>query len=504
VRYPGIDGLSEPRLRTWIDKALSRAAPSEEFWDEVPRGLRGDTIPLGQALRAMHQPRTVDEHERARRGFALREALRLFRRVETARRRRLAVEGPQITVTEDHAERIGTVLPFPWTGDQSRAVTSIRGRLAGPSPMGVLLQGDVGTGKTAVAVDAILAASAGGWQTAFLAPTEVLAEQLLQVLSDLLTPVGVRIAYLSGSLPSAARKSVERALAAGELDVVVGTHALFSDGTRFARLGLVIVDEQHRFGVDQRTRLVAKGRAPHVLVMTATPIPRTQALALFGDLDLEVLRDRPAGRPPAPAVHVEREGWPRVLRAIGRHVRRGGRAYVVCPKIGEGGEKGGAVRLVQDLSGRFRCGLVHGRLPVAERRARTAEFRDGAFDVLVGTTVLEVGVDVPAATLMVVVGADRFGLAQLHQLRGRVGRGARRGLCILIGEPGERVAALCRTRDGFELAEEDLRIRGAGELLGGQQTGAIDFRALDPLDDYEILRAARDAVRAEEVLPCVS
>ncbi len=504
VRYPGIDGISEPRLRTWIDKALSRAAPSEEFWDEVPRGLRGDTIPLGQALRAMHQPRTVDEHERARRGFALREALRLFRRVETARRRRLAVEGPQITVTEDHAERIGTVLPFPWTGDQSRAVTSIRGRLAGPSPMGVLLQGDVGTGKTAVAVDAILAASAGGWQTAFLAPTEVLAEQLLQVLSDLLTPVGVRIAYLSGSLPSAARKSVERALAAGELDVVVGTHALFSDGTRFARLGLVIVDEQHRFGVDQRTRLVAKGRAPHVLVMTATPIPRTQALALFGDLDLEVLRDRPAGRPPAPAVHVEREGWPRVLRAIGRHVRRGGRAYVVCPKIGEGGEKGGAVRLVQDLSGRFRCGLVHGRLPVAERRARTAEFRDGAFDVLVGTTVLEVGVDVPAATLMVVVGADRFGLAQLHQLRGRVGRGARRGLCILIGEPGERVAALCRTRDGFELAEEDLRIRGAGELLGGQQTGAIDFRALDPLDDYEILRAARDAVRAEEVLPCVS
>jgi ATP-dependent DNA helicase RecG len=504
VRYPGIDGISEPRLRTWIDKALARAAPSEEFWDEVPRALRSETIPLGQALRAMHQPRTVDEHERARRGFALREALGLFRRVEAARRRRLRVEGPRIAVPDDHAARIAAVLPFPWTGDQARAVTSIRERLGGPSPMGVLLQGDVGTGKTAVAVDAILATSAAGWQTAFLAPTEVLAEQLLQVLSDLLQSAGVRVAYLSGSLPTVERRGVERALAQGDLDVVVGTHALFSDGTVFARLGLVIVDEQHRFGVDQRTRLVAKGRAPHVLVMTATPIPRTQALARFGDLDLEILRDRPAGRLPAPAVHAEREDWPRVLRAIARHVRRGGRVYVVCPKIGEDGAKGGAVRLAQDLGQRFRCDLVHGRLPVAERRARTAAFRDGAFDVLVGTTVLEVGVDVPAATLMIVVGADRFGLAQLHQLRGRVGRGSRRGLCILIGEPGERVLALCRTRDGFDLAEEDLRLRGAGELLGEQQTGAIDFRALDPLDDYEILRAARDAVRAEEVLPCVS
>lgn len=502
VRYPAVDGISEPRLRTLIDRALASAAPSEEFWDEVPPGLRGETIPLGQALRAMHQPRTVDEHERARRGFALREALRLFRRVEAARRRRLAVVGPEIVVSADHAARVAEVLPFPWTGDQARTVASIRGRLAGPSPMGVLLQGDVGTGKTAVAVDAILAAAAGGWQTAFLAPTEVLAEQLLQVLSDLLQPVGVRVAYLSGSLPAAERRVVERAMSCGEVDVVVGTHALFSEGTSFARLGLVIVDEQHRFGVDQRTRLVAKGRAPHVLVMTATPIPRTQALARFGDLDLEILRDRPSGRLPAPAVHVEREAWPRVQRAIARHVRRGGRVYVVCPKIGEDGEKGGAVRLAQDLGARFRCDLVHGRLPVAERRARTAAFREGAFDVLVGTTVLEVGVDVPAATLMIVVGADRFGLAQLHQLRGRVGRGARRGACILISEPGDRVRALCRTRDGFDLAEEDLRLRGAGELLGAQQTGAIDFRALDPLDDYEILRAARDAVRGEEVLPC--
>ncbi|MDA0373069.1 MAG: helicase-related protein [Planctomycetota bacterium] len=502
VRYPSVDGISEPRLRTWIDKALARAAPSEEFWDEVPAALRAETVPLGQALRAMHQPRTVEEHERARRGFALREALRLFRRVEAARRRRMSVEGPRFPVGEDHDPRVRTVLPFPWTGDQERAVRSIRQRLAGPSPMGVLLQGDVGTGKTAVALDAILAASVAGWQTAFLAPTEVLAEQLLQVLSELLEPAGVRTAYLSGSLPAAERRAVDAALARGELDLVVGTHALFSEGTSFARLGLVIVDEQHRFGVEQRTRLVAKGRSPHVLVMTATPIPRTQALARFGDLDLEILRDRPSGRLPAPAIHVDREAWPRVLRAIARHARRGGRVYVVCPKIGEDGEKGGAVRLAQDLGGRFRCGLVHGRLPVAERRARTAAFRDGAFDVLVGTTVLEVGVDVPTATLMVVVGADRFGLAQLHQLRGRVGRGRKRGACVLIGERSDRVVALCRTRDGFDLAEEDLRLRGAGELLGAQQTGAIDFRALDPLDDYEILRAARDAVRAEEVLPC--
>ena len=290
-------------------------------------------------------------------------------------------------------------------------------------------------------------------------------------------------------------------------DIAYNNHDI-DDGLRAGLFRLSDLDDLpleqslHRFGVEQRTRLVAKGRSPHVLVMTATPIPRTQALARFGDLDLEILRDRPSGRLPAPAIHVDREAWPRVLRAIARHARRGGRVYVVCPKIGEDGEKGGAVRLAQDLGGRFRCGLVHGRLPVAERRARTAAFRDGAFDVLVGTTVLEVGVDVPTATLMVVVGADRFGLAQLHQLRGRVGRGRKRGACVLIGERSDRVVALCRTRDGFDLAEEDLRLRGAGELLGAQQTGAIDFRALDPLDDYEILRAARDAVRGEEVLPC--
>jgi ATP-dependent DNA helicase RecG len=363
--------------------------------------------------------------------------------------------------------------------------------------MGVLLQGDVGSGKTAVALDAMLAAVDGGFQAAFLAPTELLAEQHFEGFRARLAGEALRLAYLSSSLAPAERRGVEAGLAAGEVDLLVGTHALFSARTRFARLGLMVVDEQHRFGVGQRAALYAKGERPHVLVMTATPIPRTATLALFGDLDLLSLRERPAGRAPAPAVFVPRQGWPRILAAVARHLRRGGRVFVVCPKIGEDGSKGGAVRLAAEFGTRFRTGLVHGQMPAAERRARTEAFRDGAFEVLVGTTVLEVGVDVPAATLMVVVGAERFGLAQLHQLRGRVGRARRRGLCILTGEPGARVAAICRSRDGFELAEEDLRLRGAGELLGARQTGALDFRALDPLDDYEILRRARDAVRGE-------
>jgi len=242
---------------------------------------------------------------------------------------------------------------------------------------------------------------------------------------------------------------------------------------------------------------VSKAHAPHVVVMTATPIPRTLTLALFGDLESITLRERPANRPMPRAVFQPRDRWPKVVAAVARHIRRGGQVYVVCPKIGEDGEKGGAVRMFDELSQLFACGLVHGRQRAADRQAVTAAFRAGELGVLVGTTVLEVGIDVPEATLMVVAGAERFGIATLHQLRGRVGRGDRRGLCVLTGTPNERVAAVCRTTDGFDLAEEDLRLRGAGELLGARQSGLVDFRALDPIADYEILRRARESVRGQ-------
>ena len=277
--------------------------------------------------------------------------------------------------------------------------------------------------------------------------------------------------------------------------LVFGTHALLSGDVALPRLGLVVVDEQHRFGVQQRMALVQKGDNPHVLVMTATPIPRTLALVLFGDLDAVLLRQRPPGRRPVRAFALPQERWSRALRAIDRAVRRGGRVFVVCPAVGEDGEKGGVVRVHETLAQRFRCGLVHGRQKAAERQAVLGAFRDGAIDVLVGTTVLEVGVDVPDATLVVVVAAHRFGIATLHQLRGRVGRGRRRGIALLCGPRTERVAAVCATTDGFALAEQDLAIRGSGELLGTAQSGFADLRALDPVDDLDLLREVRQAVQ---------
>jgi ATP-dependent DNA helicase RecG len=260
-------------------------------------------------------------------------------------------------------------------------------------------------------------------------------------------------------------------------------------------LGLVVVDEQHRFGVQQRMQLVQKGDNPHVLVMTATPIPRTLALVLFGDLDVLTLRQRPPGRRAVRAFHLPAEKWTRTLRSIRRAIARGGRVFVVCPAVGEDGEKGGVVRVHESLQQHFKCGLVHGRLSTPERQRALALFREGITDVLVGTTVLEVGVDVPNATLIVVVAADRFGIATLHQLRGRVGRGTRRGLALLCGPRTERVAAVCRTTDGFELAEADLALRGSGELLGTAQSGFGELRALDPVDDLPLLLQVRAAVQ---------
>jgi ATP-dependent DNA helicase RecG len=363
-------------------------------------------------------------------------------------------------------------------------------KLAGPSAMGVLLQGDVGTGKTAVAIAAALAVLAKGACVAFLAPTELLAEQHHHNVAGWLRGSGVQVVlHTAGNR----RASLP---AAGPL-LVFGTHALLTGDLQLPNLGLVVVDEQHRFGVQQRMALVHKGDNPHVLVMTATPIPRTLALVLFGDLDVATLRMRPPGRRVVRAFHLPAERWPRAVRAIERAVRRGGRVFVVCPAVGEDGEKGGVMRVLASLQGQFRCGLVHGRLPAGERQRVLAHFREGLVDVLVGTTVLEVGVDVPDATLVVVVAADRFGIATLHQLRGRVGRGTRRGLCLLCGPRSERVAAVCRTTDGFDLAEADLALRGSGELLGTAQSGFDDLRALDPVDDLDLLLRVRQAVAAE-------
>ena len=429
--------------------------------------------------------------------FAIREAVEIFRRIERARRGRLSRQGPAVLVDEVIDRQIGRSIPFAWTADQAAAVSRIREAIAGPSPMGMLLQGDVGTGKTAVAVYAALALATAGYQTAFLAPTELLAEQHFTGIEQWLAGTGIGLSLLTGSLRAEDRRAADRSVRSGEAKLIFGTHALFSQSTVFDRLGLVVIDEQHRFGVKQRMSLVHKAIDPHVLVMTATPIPRTLALTVFGDLESATLEDRPCGHRTPRAFWLPPKGWRRILGIIGRRVSRGEKVFVVCPKIGEGGERGGAYLMFSELAKVFSCGLVHGRLPSAERQKTISSFVRGDVHVLVGTTVLEVGVDVEDATLMVIVNADLFGLSTLHQLRGRVGRGRRRGICILTGTMTDRVAAICRTTDGFELAEEDLRLRGTGELLGTRQSGRGDLRALDPVTDQKLLMRVRQAVREE-------
>jgi ATP-dependent DNA helicase RecG len=498
MRYPEVEGVSEARLRGLVHQALQLVDLDllGATCDPLPPDLATGLPSAAAALRAMHAPRTAAEHDGARARFAFAEAVAIFRRLEHARARRAASVGPKVSFTAELLARIEARVPFPWTADQAAAIAAIRGSMAGPAPMAMLLQGDVGTGKTAVAMFAALATLAAGHQVAFLAPTELLAEQHFTNVSAWLAGSRVRVALLTASVAAAQRASVLRDLAGGEPMLVLGTHALLGDAIELPRLGLAVIDEQHRFGVDQRLSLVRKARHPHVLVLTATPIPRTLALTLFGDLDVAVLRGRPPGRRPVRTVQIEAHEWPRVLRAIGRCVGRGGRAFVVCPTVQEGAD-GGAVRMHAELQRRFDCALVHGSQSPDERRAALAAFRAGNRPVLVGTTVLELGVDAPEATLMVVTGADRFGLATLHQLRGRVGRGGRRALCLLVGSDNPRLRAVVEHGDGFALAEEDLRLRGAGELLGTRQSGVSDLRALDLVGDFELLQRARAAVRAE-------
>ncbi|MGE0142156.1 MAG: DEAD/DEAH box helicase [Planctomycetota bacterium] len=500
VAYRAIEGVAEGALRRVIALAIERIAV-HDLLPPLPVGLGesalGDRRDLRALLVAMHRPTDVAEHESTRRWFALHEAVELFRRLERVRRARLQSIAPRAVAETDHDARLADILGFSPTSSQRAAMLDLRTRLSRSEPMGVLLLGDVGSGKTAVALDAALLAARAGCQVAFLAPTELLVEQHHQRHVDALTRGGVNVACLTGSMPSSQQRALRAAIAAGIVDLVFGTHALLATATEFARLGLAIVDEDHRFGVGQRQALSAKGRAPHLLVMSATPIPRTTALARFGDLDLLELRGRPQLRGPAHARFVARQRWPRVLRAIARAVRRGHGVFVVCPKIGENGEKGGVMRLHAELAPRFACAVVHGRMPAAERSQAARALAAGVIDVLIGTTVLEVGIDVPRAALMVVVAAEQFGLAALHQLRGRVGRGLRRGLCILTGDASPRIAAIVNSTDGFDLAEQDLALRGAGELCGLRQSGAIDFRALDPIDDHALLLRAREAVRSE-------
>ncbi len=508
--YPATEGLPERLLRGWIREALPalRAVP-EWIPPAVLRRHPQKTLP--EALRAVHKPASLAEAARGRARLVFGESL-LF---HLARLRRHAAyrrdPARPIPVSAAVDRRIRARIAFSPTRAQEKAFADLRRDLARDTPMRRLLMGDVGSGKTAVALYGILAAVAGGGQAALMAPTEILAEQHFLSFRQRLAGSRVRIALSTGSQGKGAS-----AKAAAEADLVVGTHAILSEGVRFRRLDLAVIDEQHRFGVAQRQALRAKGSVPHLLVMTATPIPRTLALACFGDLETTVLDEMPPGRTPIATEWARPDKREDVLRRLAGELALGRQAYLVTSRREvEGKDEGdaegtsdvrAAVQTAERLRkhpalGRFRIGLIHGRLPPREKEEGMSRLRDGQIDLLVGTTVVEVGLDVPNATWMVVEDADRLGLAQLHQLRGRVGRGRHPSRCILIAvgasdEARDRLNTIVSTSDGFRIAEEDLRLRGPGALLGTRQAGLPELRVTNLATDATAFAdASREAAR---------
>ena len=486
--YPASEEVTPKRLRGLVELALDYA---RDLPDPLPAELKAaEELPLlPDALVALHRPRSLEEGEEARRRLAFDELLVLQVGLARARAGREQARARPLGAPGDLSARYRELLPFELTPDQEQAIAEIDRDLAGEAPMQRLLQGDVGSGKTVVALYALVRAVEAGFAGALMAPTETLAEQHFLTIEPWCTELGVQVALLTGSVKSD--------LAGAQ--IVVGTHALIQEGVDLGELGVAVVDEQHRFGVEQR-RALTEGRAPHVLHMTATPIPRTLALTLYGDLSVTEISWVTADRSSA------------AYTRLRKHLDAGRQAYVVCPLIEESGTsfaraaEAEAERLRRaELQG-YRVGLLHGRLRPAERRELMAQFKAGELDVLVATTVIEVGVDVPNATIMIVQEADRFGLAQLHQLRGRVGRGAEQSYCLLISRAHEeltddakaRLQALVDSTDGFELAEKDLELRGEGQLLGTRQSGLSVLRFVHWRRDRPLLERARAA--AEELV----
>jgi ATP-dependent DNA helicase RecG len=513
--YPLSEGITSRRLGDLAHQALARAPALGEWIEPSLAAARG--WPAWQeALAEAHRGRgTAAARERLAYDevFANQLALMLVR--ASARRRR------GVPLAGDGRLRAQLRLPYAPTGAQRRAMAEIEGDMAQGVPMLRLLQGDVGSGKTLVALEAMLVAVEAGAQAAMLAPTEILARQHFETLQRMLAGVQANVAILTGREKGRAREATLMGLADGSIDILVGTHAIFQHGVGYKSLGLAVVDEQHRFGVEQRMMLANKAeRPPHFLVMTATPIPRTLTLTQFGEMDVSRLDEMPPGRQPIETRVLNVERLSEVVDGLSRHIARGGQAYWVCPLVEEGGspiplsggqrsptleasDQAAAEERARILQLRFgdKVGLVHGRMKGPDKDAVMAAFAAGKVAVLVATTVIEVGVDVPNATLMVVEGADRFGLAQLHQLRGRVGRGEGRSVCLLLRGQAlsetarARLALMRETNDGFRIAEEDLRLRGAGEILGTKQSGEAQFRLASPEQIQELAQAAHDDAR---------
>ena len=502
--YPLTAGLTNAAVLKAVRQALAVCDPPAEI---IPASVREryGILPAERAYYAIHESQSMAEAEVAKKrlifeeffvfsaGLSLMRAARAGKQCEAYR---------DLDLTDFHRE-----LPFTLTGAQQRAVEDILRDLGRGAPMNRLVQGDVGSGKTMVAAAAAYCAVKNGRQAALMAPTEILAEQHYESLSRLFAPMGIRTALLTGSMTVKEKRLVREAIAEGRVDLAVGTHALFSQATEYQNLGLVITDEQHRFGVGQRSALSAKGRDPHLLVMSATPIPRTLALLMYGDLDVSILDELPPGRESVDTFLVGERYRARINAFIRKQVAEGHQCFVVCPAVEENEELGiksatvWAEMLQQTVFPDLRIALLHGQMKGPEKEAAMAAFARGEADVMVATTVIEVGVDVPNATLMVIEDADRFGLSQLHQLRGRVGRGKAKSYCILTShnrnmETLQRLKALCKTTDGFKIAEEDLKLRGPGDFFGSRQSGLPTFRVANLSLDIQTLKDAQTASAA--------
>jgi ATP-dependent DNA helicase RecG len=502
--YPATEGLSFKLIRSIIDTHLDALLPQvSEYLPSDVLGTAG--VPgIADALRMVHRPTSIAEAMAGRSRLAFEELffvqLLQLRAKELARERRAGIT---FMNKRELTTKLRERLSFQLTGAQTRAVREIFADMCSDRRMHRLLQGDVGSGKTIVALFAALLAIENGYQAAIMVPTELLAEQHARTMTELLAPLGIEPILLTGSLPARERKAIAARLASGEPVLVVGTHALVQDATSFAKLGFAAIDEQHRFGVEQRKALGAKGDAPDILLMSATPIPRSLALTLYGDLDLSILDERPPGRRPILTALRHESGRARVLQFIDRQIDQGRQGYVVYPIIEESEKSDlkAATTMYETLAtGPFaarRLALLHGRVPNEERDDIMRRFRDRQIDLLIATTVIEVGIDVPNATVMLIEHPERFGLSQLHQMRGRVGRGAEESFCILLGDVSpdvsERLQIFARSEDGFEIAREDLRLRGMGDLFGERQSGVPTFRIADPLRDEELNDRARAA-----------
>jgi ATP-dependent DNA helicase RecG len=519
--YPATARMSQKWLRSLMMQVVPSLAP--QLPDPIPASLRArhSFLDRGSAVLEYHFPTHAVGLSQARRRLAYEELFLL--QVELAvQRKTRELEPRQTTYRSDRmrAEDFFELLPFAPTGAQRRVALEIVGDLQARVPMNRLLQGDVGSGKTVIAAFAAWAAIRQGYQASIMAPTEILAEQHYQKLKQLMAPAGIRLGFLSGSLRKKAKDEMKKALAAHEIDLAVGTHALLQPDVNFARLALAVVDEQHKFGVLQRTLLRQKGyrHNPDLLVMTATPIPRTLALTVHGELEVSKLDELPPGRTPIRSESVRFSARKRIYEEIKAELRAGRQAYVVCPMIDEQTEvdkptaeltsaKAEYKVLAEQVFQEFSVGLLHGQMKAVEKEAVMESFRRGEFQVLVATTVIEVGVDVPNATIMLVQDADRFGLSQLHQLRGRVGRGAHQSRCIFMADTRSpdsqrRLKAIAELSDGFEVAEEDLQIRGPGDYFGLRQSGIPDFQVADLLQDIDLVQwAQRDAQELVDLDP---